>query len=379
MNSRVLRLVIVVAVAIGATSLAFPAAAVSQSFKVQLDGAPPTGDSWAFLRFFPGGSLSVHAGDVVDFAWAGTDTPHTATLVPSDDPEAWRADNQGQGGTYQDPIPDSVVGGDDGDLIENPAVVAPTDPTCGTESTPCSFDGTSVVSSGFQFSNPSAEPSFFATVDAPVGTYSFLCLLHPGMEDQLKVVADATTIPAPAAVTAKAAKQLAKSIKVDGAAADLQAQTVAVGVTRNAHTKVFINAGGFSNQVSANEFPDNPISVHVGDRIVVSGTGEIHTATFPKKSFKTVPFIFPACEQPGADAPAQSPADCADPTKFELVVNSKAFLPTKGNKLKDPTAFVNSGLITTQLTFKFVAVKPGKYTFVCLVHGPEMSAVIRVS
>lgn len=321
----------------------------------------------------------MHAGDVVDFAWAGTDTPHTATLVPSDDPEAWRADNQGQGGTFQDPIPDSVVGGDDGDLIENPAVVAPTDPTCGTEATPCSFDGTSVVSSGFQFSNPSAEPSFFATVDAPVGTYSFLCLLHPGMEDQLKVVADATTIPAPAAVTAKAAKQLAKSIKVDGAAADLQAQTVAVGVTRNAHTKVFINAGGFSNQVSANEFPDNPISVHVGDRIVVSGTGEIHTATFPKKSFKTTPFIVPDCEQPGADTPAQSPADCADPTQFELVLNAKAFRPTTGNKLKDPSAFVNSGLLVVPLRSTFIAAKPGRYTFVCLVHGPEMSGVIKVS
>ena len=47
-----------------------------------------------------------------------------------------------------------MVGGDDGDLIENPKVVAPTDPACGTEAAPCSFDGTSVVSSGFQFSNP---------------------------------------------------------------------------------------------------------------------------------------------------------------------------------------------------------------------------------
>ena len=372
-----LRVVIVVAVAIGATSLALPAGAVSQSFKVQVDGAPPTGEPWAFLRFFPGASLKVHAGDVVDFAWAGTDTPHTATLVPSDDAEAWRQDHQAQGGDFQDPIPDSQVGGDDNSLIENPKVVAPTDPTCGTEAAPCSFDGTSVVSSGFQFSNPSAEPSFFASVDAPVGTYSFLCLLHPGMEDQLTVVADATTIPSPADVATKAAKQLKKAIKVDGAAADLQAQTLAVAVG-GAHTKVLLNAGGFSNQVSANEFPDNPVTVSVGDRIVFSGTGEIHTATFPKKSFKTVPFIVPACEQPGADAPAQSPADCADPTKFELVINDQAFLPTNGNKLNDPTAFVNSGLLAGPVHATFIAKEPGKYTFVCLVHGPEMSGVIKV-
>ncbi len=372
-----LRVVIVLAVAVGATSLALPAGAASQSFKVQLDGAPPTGEPWAFLRFFPGASLKVHAGDVIDFAWGGTDTPHTATLVPSDNAEAWRQDHQGQGGDFQDPIPDSQVGGDDHSLIENPKVVAPTDPTCGTEVAPCSFDGTSVVSSGFQFSNPSAEPSFFASVDAPVGTYSFLCLLHPGMEDQLTVVADATTIPSPADVTTKAAKQLKKAINVDGAAADLQAQTLAVAVG-GAHTKVLLNAGGFSNQVSANEFPDNPVKVNVGDRIVFSGTGEIHTATFPKKSYKTTPFIVPGCELPGADAPAQSPADCANPAQFELVLNPKAFLPTRRNSLKDPAAFVNAGLLVTPATYTFVAAKPGKYTFVCLVHGPEMSGVIKV-
>ncbi len=278
-----LRVFLVVAVAMGATSLAFPAGAASQSFKVGVDGTPPTGDPWAFLRFFPGAALRVHSGDVVDFAWAGTDTPHTVTLVPDADPAAWRLDNQGQGGAFQDPIPESTVGGDDGDLVENPAVVAPTDPTCGTETSPCSFDGTSVVSSGFQFSNPSAQPSFFTAVDAPAGTYSFLCLLHPGMEDVLKVVPDATTIPTPAEIEAKAAKQLTKAINVDGAAAALQAQTVAVAVSRGAHAKFFINAGGFSNQVSANEFPDTAISVSVGDRIVVTGMGEIRYRHVPQE------------------------------------------------------------------------------------------------
>jgi plastocyanin len=322
----------------------------------------------------------VHPGDVIDFAWAGTDTPHTTTLVPDADPAAWRQDNQGQGDAFQDPIPDGMVGGDDGDLVENPSVVAPTDPTCGTETAPCSFDGTSVVSSGFQFSNPSAQPSFFASVDAPVGTYSFLCLLHPGMEDVLKVVPDATTIPTPAEVDTKAAKQLTKAINVDGAAADLQAQTVAIGIAAggSGHAKVFLNAGGFSNQVSANEFPDNPVKVNVGDRIVFSGMGEIHTATFPKKSFKTTPFVIPDCEQPGADTPAQSPADCTNPSQFELVLNAKALAPTKSNKLKDPTKFVNSGLLVVPGRSTFIASAPGKYTFVCLVHGPEMSGVIKV-
>ena len=60
-----LRVIIIVAVAFGATSLALPAGAVGQSFTVKVDGTPPTGDPWAFLRFFPGASLRVHPGDVI--------------------------------------------------------------------------------------------------------------------------------------------------------------------------------------------------------------------------------------------------------------------------------------------------------------------------
>ena len=51
---------------------------------------------------------------------------------------------------------------------------------------PCTFDGTGVVSSGLQFSTPGSEPHFWTNVTAPVGTYTFLCLLHPGMQASLK-------------------------------------------------------------------------------------------------------------------------------------------------------------------------------------------------
>jgi hypothetical protein len=112
---------------------------------------------------------------------------------------------------------------------------------------------------------------------------------------------------------------------------------------------------------------------------VVSGTGEIHTATFPRRSYKKTPFVVTDCELTGADAPAQSPLDCADPSTFEIVLNAKAFLPTTTNKLKDPDTFLNSGLLIIPLAHKFVASRPGRYTFVCLVHGPQMSGVIKVS
>ena len=378
MGSRVFRSVVVALVVIGTVVAFVPMAeAGSQSYRVQLDNIAPNSEPWAFLRFFPGSALSIHQGDVLDFAWGGVGTPHTATVVGDADPAHWRQVNQGSGGAYESPIPDSQVGGDDHELIENPKEVAPSDPTCGTVVNPCSFDGTSVVTSGFHFGDPSAQPSFAVKITAPVGGYAFLCLLHPGMEVQLNVVADATSVPSPQEVAATAAQEETQAATVDGAKADHQAQTVHV-VHTTARSIIKVSAGGFSKGVSANEYPDNPIVAHVGDRIKLYGTGEIHTGTFPKKAVNTTPFIQTVCEVTGPDTPATSPADCSDPSKFEIVLNPKAFLPTKSNVLRNPTAFVNSGLVVGSLKHAFEARKPGVYHFVCLVHGPSMSGTIRI-
>jgi plastocyanin len=353
--------------------------AAAQTFTVNVDGQPPTGEPWAFLRFFPGPELSVHQGDVVDFAFSATDTPHTATLTPSADPEAWRKANQGPGGPYETEVADSTVGGDDKSVVLNPAVGAPSDPTCGTQANPCAFAGSGVMNSGIQFPNPSAQPSFFVAVNAPVGTYSFLCLLHPGMEVPLNVVANATAVPSPDQVSASAAKQLKNATNTDGKTADAIAQTVKITPTTTGD--IFkVRAGGVSNNVSANEYPDHPVKVHTGDQVRFIGMPEIHTATFPRSAVKDPKYAFIQgfCEQPGADVPAQSPTDCTDPTKFESVFNPLALAPSKKNGLSDPSAFRNSGLLVPGTFATFIAKKPGVYTFVCLVHGPEMTSKIKV-
>ena len=136
----------------------------------------------------------------------------------------------------------------------------------------------------------------------------------------------------------------------------------------------------FANNVSANEYPDKAVKVHVGDRVRFMGMPEIHTATFPKSAIGDPKYAFlqTFCEQVGADVPAQSPADCSDPTKFETVVNPLAAGPTKNMKLGDPSAFRNSGLLVPGTNGTFLAKKPGTYTFICLVHGPEMSSKIKI-
>ncbi len=379
-GSRLIRTLVVAVAAIGTIAAVAPSAgAASQTYTVNVDGQPPKGEPWAFLKFFPGPSISVHQGDVVDFAFSATDTPHTVTLTGDADPAAWRGTNQAPGGPYETFVPDSQTGGDDGSLVLNPAVAAPSDPSCGTSVNPCAFDSSKVVNSGVQFPN-NPQPSFFVAVTAPVGSYSFLCLLHPGMEVKLNVADAATTVPTPAQVSNSAAQQLQKTTKIDGSAADEMAQTVTWAKPASGPI-VKINAGGFVNNVTANEYPDKAVKVHVGDRVRFIGMPEIHTATFPSSAIGDPKYAFleSFCEQAGADTPAQSPADCSDPTKFETVVNPLAAGPTKNLKLGKPTAFRNSGLLVPGTNGTFVAKKPGTYTFICLVHGPEMSSKIKIA
>jgi len=380
-------LVVASVVAIVTTMSAFGpvARAVASTYRLQLDAKPPVGEPWSFLRFFPGGTLKVHQGDTVDAAWAGVGTPHTATVITSGNAAAWRASQQGPGGP-QNPatfpwalqVPDTTVGGDDDEIDVNPAVAAPSDPSCGSSGTPCVFDGSAVVNSGLQFSNPGSQPEFFVNVTAPVGRYSFVCLLHQGMQVRLQVVDALKTIPTPQDVADTAKQEVQQARTDDGSIADDLAQTVK-RTQVSGHTRVTIWAGGFWNQVSADEYPDRKIRMHVGDRLRVLGNFEIHTATFPKAAAGSVPFIVTQCEAVGADPPATSPSDCLAPTDFQLVFNTKAVVPTESNRLRTRGRFVNSGLLVWGESHDFVASRPGTYTFVCLVHGPQMSDTVVVT
>src|SRR5207247_9276659 len=109
----------------------------------------------------------------------------------------------------------------------NPAVLFPSSQTCGiSETTPCPFNGTSVVSSGFAFGDPASQPSFFVRMEAVPGTYAFVCLVHPGMQQIVNVTAATTTIPTPDQVASRITRQVKRATKIDGTAADAQAQSV---------------------------------------------------------------------------------------------------------------------------------------------------------
>ena len=348
-------------------------ATASHTYRVQLDARPPVGEPWAFLRIFPGG-LTVHRGDVIDSAFMGTDTPHTGTFVPTAHPNQWRQQNQGPTGHYAPIIPDTNIASDEPGLIINPAVAFPSAPGCGTTTDPCTFDGTSVLNTGLV--NPGPTTSVFTKITAPAGTYSFMCLLHPGMQIKLHVVSHSTPVPSPAQVASRTKHQVARAVKNLGPVADASAQQVSSSSLSDGRTRWSLTAGGFFKNVSANEYPDAGLAVQVGDRIHVGGNFEIHTATSPASSAAKVPFIVPQCEGPGGD----TPPPCTDPSDLELALNPKAITPTSLHGLGFPDGFRNTGLLTDPTAgYTFVARKAGTYHFVCLVHGPEMSLTVTVS
>ena len=63
---------------------------------------------------------------------------------------------------------------------------------------------------------------------------------------------------------------------------------------------------------------------------------------------------------------------------FQLALNAKAITPTWNTGLR-PHRFVNSGLLVGPVQHTFLARTPGTYSFICLVHGPQMQSKVIVT
>jgi plastocyanin len=377
---RLFRAVFAVLMLAGIVAGIAPVASASPAtYRVQADTFPPGQEPWEFTQFFPSGGLTVHEGDLVDANFSGFGF-HTATLIPSAHPNAWRSVWQAPGAPFAVEVRDNALGGDDNEIVFNPVAVADRHKCGKAASSPCTFNGVEPLNGGGHGSGQ----SFFVRIAAPPGQYSLLCLLHAHMQVPLTVAAPGASIPSPAAVDAQAQKDIANAKQVDGPAADAQAQAVNRRVLGGGRRLVTIHAGGSARGVSAIEFNDNGLTLHVGDRLRVLGTNEIHTASFPHDSFKTVQGFIVQCERPGPD---QLFARNCPPTKLEFLLSAQLVQPTPSLLLRDPSAFVNSGLLhapnglgllNARSQTTFVARVPGTYSMICLIHGPIMSTTVTV-
>src|SRR5581483_4029378 len=217
----------------------------------------------------------------------------------------------------------------------NPASPEATTPVAGT-----AWDGTNKVSSGLAFKD------YTLTITAAPGTYTYLCLIHPGMAGQLVVQAPGTAYPQTQDQASATGNQ-----QIQAAIGATQALVAAANVTQargagGSTTWTVPSSVGSGNAYSA-RFLGGDLTVKVGDTVTWTDTDPVvpHTVTFSSGG----PTITPA--QPG----------------FE-----KYFAPSGGNTYNG-TGLVNSGLYgpvpgaPKSYSLQFTA--PGTYKYYCILHA----------
>ena len=151
-------------------------------------------------------SIKVHQGDTVDFLFAIPDhliqvasneaaARQQLPLFTPDETTAVEGNALGSGG------PKVVLG---------PAVFLNFGgaPTCGqTAATQCVFNGSGPSDPGFA----SATPDWFLQVNAPAGTYTYFCHLHPGMRGTLQVVANNVAVQSQGQIDRQSAAQFRRA------------------------------------------------------------------------------------------------------------------------------------------------------------------------
>lgn len=371
------------------------AATATPAFTITADraSAVPAGHKWAFNDFFPR-TATIAQGGTFEFANGGGF--HTATLLPASWSEAADMDVNGI----------VALDLDDAGLNRNGTLhtlerIGPILPVpaggCGTADTPCTFDGSSVVSMGAPLAGPPAP--FFVTVTAAPGTYVFHCRVHPKMAGSLTVVAaGAGGTTTAASADTDAAAQAAADVAA-GMAAETAASTAAVKTNANG-TRTWILHAGTSDpagHVAVLDMLPRKVTIRSGDAVVwrSNSVDEPHTVTFPGDLHTDA---LPLCEGPGGkDTPAvptvnppTSPFDFAcnghpvDETEFgggngALVVTTPKTVADSGllASAAEMAAFdVPASAALASWSVRFAGAKAGTYHYVCQIHDGMNGTIV---
>jgi plastocyanin len=216
-----------------------------------------------------------------------------------------------------------------------------------------SFNGTQAFTSGFILKDMSFSVKF-----ASLGAYTFICLIHPGMQVEVTVVPTGTVLPAQSGTSPENVATLEAAIaagEAAGAAVKVPAP-VTDSTGRTTHTVVSGPSVPFKGStVDVMRFYNARIEIGVDDTVVwKTDTGIPHTVTF-----------FPASGPP------------ADINPFVPVAVDNPFY--------DGSNYVNSGLLSVAplfggvTSFKLTFTKAGTYAYVCLLHADQgMAGVVVV-
>ena len=362
--------------------------AAAQTLSIQVGGdSQVNGTLFEGMRFLAPSAVVVNKGDTLTFDFAGF---HTATLLPANQgPDEWKAQNAtGLGSTYGLVDLDSD---DSGNFLINPKVAFPSDPTCGSSSTPCAYDGSAVVNSGISVLSPS--PTWSVTINGKPGdSFWVVCLVHPDMAMRVQIAQGAQTATTQAAIDSYKASTLSDDHE---SAAALLPKLNKPTSHKTASGKVVWDAYAGFDQDGYGLDGMFPHALHVtkGQTVRWHFTqlmGNIHTVTFPKSKVGALNAAFPnpVCEGASGDTPpsAAPPQFCSTgPQDLELELAGSSLLPAGGHTYAGGSAILNSGVegagapSTAPFDVKFTKASGTKgFQYACIVHGVMMSGTVFV-
>ena len=275
----------------------------------------------AALAFLPA-SVTVKTGATVEWTAPGSE-PHTITFLP----------------VGQTPPPP-------GD---------PANAALREKSTSGAYDGTQTFSSTIIPTGP--KPEKYSISFPKAGSFTYNCVIHPGMTGTVKVVDDATTADTQAAINARAKTEQAKLL-TQGRATKATLTKSAVKKTANADgsTTWTILMGASSPHIDVLAFQPANADIKAGDTVIfLNDSAAPHTASF--KGSKELP-----ANPESAEAMAPSPGPSPQTLNATDVFNT-GWLP--------PNAPPGQGPPEAARSFTFVVPAAGTYNYICLLHAPS--------
>jgi plastocyanin len=278
-----------------------PALPTSATAWVVTAGASQSDEAVQALNYYPQ-AITVDAGEAVVWKFP-TGEPHTVTLL--------------------------------GPRTSPPS---PSDPTSAAPVGPTTYDGSTYVSSGFVLLGQT-----YGLIFSKPGTYTYQCLIHPGMHGT--IIVQAANAPHPIDPATYAAQGAAQ------ATSDLAAASAAVATFPYAAGGPHLVAGmapgmamGMPSPLTILRFLDGPA---LSDTSVTISAGQAVTWTNQSNNEPHTVTIAPA----GAAFPVLAP-----------------FAPPSGGNVYDGTTLVNSGVLAPGQSFSLTFTKAGTYTYHCIFH-----------
>lgn len=349
-------------------------AAAGRTVTIGVDHDTPRGHNFEYVDFFPRHHTRVHAGDVLDFAWGLTpDGLHNVHVLRTGETAAQ---------AYQD-RPFVVGDPDDGpaQLQLNPAVLQPSDPSCGTAATPCVYHGGDL--------NSGAKPTdghnaFLVKLDVPAGTtVRFVCEIHHNMQGSVQVVGDGVPRTPASQIRHRAQAQARDDTK-----AALRAERAANHLTvldrhPDGTRTLRLIAGTAAPHVEVAEMLPRRAHIHAGDRVRFRTRTLVdpHTVTFPSGSEEAEP-LPEVCESPTGDTSAegQDPPCGGDLSLFETHFDPQ---PVGPKAVTSPDTVASSGVIgppASPLPLAYTLSFPnhGTFGYFCHIHPRQMLGTLVV-